>query len=182
VANTGYNSILDRLPAIDTMGTDALTAARQQAVQKANLAANSSSSYSSVPNYSSSVSATGQRQAILSYAQKFLGTPYQWGGSNPQSGFDCSGLVQYVLGQNGVKIARTSQEQARAGKRTSISSLQPGDLVGWDEGGNTGVGHIAFYMGNGQILESPHTGADVQTRSLNSGGWDKNAFGISMSY
>lgn len=122
---------------------------------------------------------TGKRAAVIAYAKQFLGTPYVWGGSSP-GGFDCSGLMQYVFGKNGIPLQRVAFQQAAQGEHTSISNLQPGDMVAWYEG-NT-VGHIALYLGNGQILEAPHTGANVRIRSLGKGGFDTYAFGVHMNY
>lgn len=125
------------------------------------------------------INATGVRASILGLARQYLGTPYKWGGSAP-GGFDCSGLIQYVLKQNGITIPRVSYQQAQAGARTDISKLKPGDLVAWDNSSrNNGADHIAFYLGNGQILEAPKPGAAVRTRTL---GANEHAWGVAMNY
>lgn len=123
--------------------------------------------------------ASGKRSAIISLAKQYLGVPYVWGGSTPR-GFDCSGLVQFVLGKNGVSMPRVAFQQAGRGKHVPISELQPGDLVGWYRGND--IPHIAIYLGNGQILEAPRTGLNVRIRSLGKGGFDSGAFGVKMSY
>lgn len=125
---------------------------------------------------------SGVRDQIVSLAMRYLGTPYVWGGTRP-GGFDCSGLVQYVFGKNGVKLPRISYQQADAGHKVSIKNLQPGDLVAWDENSrNPGADHIAIFAGyrNGkpEIIEAPHTGADVRLRIL---GADEGAWGVSMN-
>lgn len=103
--------------------------------------------------------------AIVNTAQKFLGVPYVWGGTSP-SGFDCSGLMQYVFAQNGIVIPRTSQEQSRAGVPVGKSELQPGDMVFFsNEGLND---HVGMYIGNGQFIHAPHTGDVVKISDLNS--------------
>jgi cell wall-associated NlpC family hydrolase len=123
--------------------------------------------------------ATGTRADVVAYARKFLGVNYVWGGASP-SGFDCSGLVQYVTSKFGLHLPRISADQARSGKRTSIGNLMPGDLVAWDENGrNNGADHIAFYIGNGMILEAPHTGAQVRIRKL---GKNEGAWGVHLDY
>lgn len=123
--------------------------------------------------------ATGSRASLVKYAKKFLGVNYVWGGTSP-SGFDCSGLTQYVAGKFGIKLPRISADQARFGKRTSIGALQAGDLVAWDENSrNNGADHIAFYIGNGMILEAPHTGAQVRIRKL---GKNEGAWGVHLNY
>ncbi|MGH3437565.1 MAG: C40 family peptidase [Sciscionella sp.] len=80
-----------------------------------------------------------------------LGLPYVWGGTDPNKGMDCSGLTQWAYGQAGIKIPRTAATQT-VGEKVSMSDIQPGDLVIWS-------GHVAMYVGNGQMIEKPHTGA-----------------------
>jgi cell wall-associated NlpC family hydrolase len=105
--------------------------------------------------------------AAVHLAEHFIGTPYQWGGSSP-SGFDCSGLLQYVWGQQGVQIPRTTYEQFQAGTPVAKSKLQPGDAVyftGSDPQGDL-PGHVGMYIGGGKFVEAPHTGADVRVSNL----------------
>ena len=94
----------------------------------------------------------------------YLGTPYHWGGESP-GGFDCSGLLQYVWGKEGVQIPRTSQEQWQAGSAVKKSQLRPGDAV-FFEPGKGGPGHVGMYVGGGRFIESPHTGASVRISKL----------------
>jgi len=75
-----------------------------------------------------------------------MGTPYQWGGTAPGSGFGCSGLTQWAYAQAGVDIPRTAQEQA-VGTPVSQEQLLPGDLVVWD-------GHVAMVAEDGQMIEA----------------------------
>lgn len=129
--------------------------------------------------FTGSDNATGTRESLVKYAKQFLGTPYVWGGSGP-GGFDCSGLVQYVAKKFGLNLPRISNQQANSGVRTSISNLEAGDLVAWDENSrNVGADHIAFYIGNGYVLEAPHTGADVRIRKL---GKNEGAYGVHVTY
>lgn len=118
----------------------------------------------------------GARGRAEAFAKQFLGTPYVWGGANP-GGFDCSGLVQYVWKKFGLSLPRVSQQQAHSGQVTSLNSLKPMDLVLFNEGGNDGPGHVAFWLGNGMILEAPHTGAQVRIRHLGKG---ENVFGVHL--
>lgn len=127
------------------------------------------------------------RDKIISLGMQFLGTPYVWGGTTP-GGFDCSGLMQYIFGKNGVKLPRISYQQANFGTRVGLNKLQPGDLVAWDDSSrNAGADHIALFVGydkNGkpQILEAPHTGADVRMRTMTPGqGFDASAWGVSLN-
>jgi cell wall-associated NlpC family hydrolase len=97
--------------------------------------------------------------SVISYAEQFIGVPYVWGGTSP-NGFDCSGFVQYVYAHFGVSIDRTSQAQFGDGVAVSQSDLQPGDLVFFHDDGS-GPGHVGMYIGGGNIIHAPHTGATV---------------------
>jgi cell wall-associated NlpC family hydrolase len=115
---------------------------------------------SSGASASTGVAASGVGARAVSIASRFLGTPYRYGGSSPR-GFDCSGLVQYVYGQLGVKLPRTAAAQAGAVKRIPRSQARPGDLVLFPGGG-----HIGIYVGDGKMLDAPHTGTVVQIRKI----------------
>jgi cell wall-associated NlpC family hydrolase len=123
------------------------------------------------------MNAGSKRQQAVEFAKQFLGTPYVWGGTSPQ-GFDCSGLVQYVWKKFGVSLPRVSQQQAGAGKRIhDLDKLQPMDLVLMDNTPN-GPGHVGFWLGNGMILEAPHTGAVVRIRKL---GKNEAMYGVHLN-
>jgi NlpC/P60 family len=102
---------------------------------------------------------TGTQFATL--ALGYLGTPYRWGGSSP-SGFDCSGLVQYVLGRLGVAAPRTSEEQFGWAKPVSTSHLKPGDLVFLNFPGEQSPGHVMIWLGGDLVLQAPQQGQEVQ--------------------
>lgn len=125
--------------------------------------------------------ASGLRSAVLNMAKSFIGRPYRFGANGP-SAFDCSSLVQYTLKKMGVSVPRLAYQQANFGKQTSIKNIKPGDLVFWGNSRRTQGNHIAFYLGNGKILEAPRPGLSVRIRSL--GGWDKDdgAIGVRLDY
>lgn len=102
-------------------------------------------------------------QQIVNEAAKYLGVPYVWGGTTPK-GFDCSGLVQYVLKSLGISISRVSQTQYNEGVPVSKGDLQPGDLVFFESNGD--VHHIGIYAGNGMMLHAPRTGDVVRFQSM----------------
>jgi cell wall-associated NlpC family hydrolase len=106
---------------------------------------------------------------VAKYAKHLLGARYVWGGSSPASGFDCSGLVRYVYGHFGVRLAHSSFAQFTSGIRVSRGALKPGDLVFFD-----GLGHVGIYVGSGRFIHAPHSGTRVRIESL--GGWYSNGY------
>lgn len=115
----------------------------------------------------------GKVQSVLRRAMTLLGTPYRWGGTSPDSGFDCSGLVGYVFRTAlGIELPRVSREMARDGEAQLISdrnALAAGDLVFFGRKGR--VDHVGIYVGEGRFLHAPSTGKDVRVDSLITGYW-----------
>jgi cell wall-associated NlpC family hydrolase len=108
-----------------------------------------------------------QELKAATLVQKYLGTPYQWGGAHP-GGFDCSGLVQFVNSKVGISTPRTTYAQWDAGTPVGKKGLQPGDAVFFtgSDPMNGKPGHEGMYIGNGKFVEAPHTGARVQVSTL----------------
>lgn len=100
---------------------------------------------------------------IVNTAAGYLGVPYVWGGTTPD-GFDCSGLVQYVLNSLGINISRVTQTQVKEGVPVSKGDLQPGDLVFFESNGD--VHHVGIYVGNGMMIHAPRTGDVVRYQSI----------------
>jgi cell wall-associated NlpC family hydrolase len=121
------------------------------------------------------------KKKFLDTALKQVGDPYVYGAEGPNA-FDCSGLVQYSAQQAGIKnMPRTASEQYNATKNHPVSAkdLQPGDLIFPDAEFNEagGPGHVMIYVGNGQVVEAPHTGDHVKVISLSSvGGFHATRF------
>lgn len=112
-------------------------------------------------------------QAIVADANKYLGVPYQWGGTDPSTGVDCSGLVQDVFNDLGVSLPRTADEQSMVGTAVpSIGDAQPGDLVFFagSDGTATNPGHVGIYIGNGEMIDAPYSGADVRVEPVSDAG------------
>lgn len=99
-----------------------------------------------------------KQSKIVDIAKNYIGVPYVWGGTTPE-GFDCSGLVQYVFREAGIKLPRTSAEQGKVGEYIEKEDLKPGDLVCFP-------GHIGIYIGEGQFLHAPDVGQKVRINSL----------------
>lgn len=96
--------------------------------------------------------------SIVETALSFVGYPYVYAAANPAVGFDCSGFTSYVYGLHGISLPRTAAQQGQVGTVIPASQAQPGDLVAWTHGG-----HVAIYLGGGQIVHAstPATGVKV---------------------
>lgn len=92
--------------------------------------------------------------SIIATAKQYLGVKYQWGGSTPQTGFDCSGYVSYVFAQNGISLPRISRDQYTVGTKVSFEDFQRGDLVFFSVAGNGIVSHVGIYLGDGQFINA----------------------------
>ena len=114
--------------------------------------------------------ATGGGSAVVAAAQKYLGVPYAWGGTDPSTGLDCSGLTQRVYADLGISIPRTSSQQATAGKAVaSLAQAQPGDLVFFDNSSSRpGVDHVGIYIGDGKMIAAPQEGQTVSVQDVGS--------------
>ena len=102
-----------------------------------------------------SESAQSVRDSLVTVARAQLGTRYVLGGTTPK-GFDCSGLVRYVMSALKVELPRTAAQQARVGDEVSTdpSRLRPGDLLTFGRRGGRGVSHIGIYVGEGRYIHA----------------------------
>lgn len=108
---------------------------------------------------------------VLIRAIGLVGTPYRWGGNTPDSGFDCSGLVDYVFrSEADIALPRTSREIAAVdAPRVGRADLEAGDLVFFGRRGR--VNHVAIYVGNGRFVNAPDRGGTVRLDRLDGYYW-----------
>ena len=113
--------------------------------------------------YDTSTSAA-LRNAVVAYALQFVGNPYVYGGSSLTNGTDCSGFTMSVYAKFGYSLPHQSGSQSGCGTRVSLDSLLPGDLLFYSNGGS-GIGHVALYIGNGQVVHAstPSTGIKISS-------------------
>jgi len=116
----------------------------------------------------STTGATASESAVVSEAQKYIGTPYVWGGTDPSKGLDCSGFTQLVYGNLGVDLPRTASQQATAGSPVaSVAEARPGDLVFFDYSSQrAGVDHVGIYIGGGKMIAAPQEGESVKVQDV----------------
>ena len=99
-------------------------------------------------------------QTVAEFAQRFVGNPYVWGGTDLNRGADCSGFIGSIYRSFGYKLPRSSSELRSAGRKVSYSQKQPGDILCYN-------GHVAMYIGNGKIVHasSRKTGIKISQRA-----------------
>ena len=115
--------------------------------------------------------------AIYKEAQKYVGTPYVWGGSTPETGFDCSGYVCWVYNQNGYNVGRTTANGLwNKSQHISEAEAKPGDLVFFEGTYDTpGKSHVGIYLGNGMMVSA---GDPIKYADIHSSYWQKYLSGF----
>ncbi len=108
---------------------------------------------------------SGTATEIANFAYSFVGYSYVYGGASPSSGFDCSGLMYYVLTQYGYSMNRVADDQMKQGSAVDRSNLQVGDLVFF--GYNGYANHVGMYIGNGNFVHASTPSTGVRVNSLN---------------
>jgi cell wall-associated NlpC family hydrolase len=145
-----------------------LTAEQQATVQAKSVGG---SGGSTTGTFTGSTSTNGGQAAAFAVSK--LGCPYVYGGTGPcNSGYDCSGLAQAAWAAAGVSIPRTTYDDWSSLPHVSTSSLEPGDLILYD-----GEGHVAIYVGDGKIIDAPHSGAVVEEISMSESWYAENEDG-----
>jgi cell wall-associated NlpC family hydrolase len=120
---------------------------------------------------------TGQR--AVTYAESQIGKPYEWGAEGPDT-YDCSGLTMWAYAQVGVHLDHWTGYQWQEGARVSTSAMRPGDLAFFatDTSDPDTIHHVGMYIGNGQMVEAPYTGANVRISSV----WRPDLIGVVRPY
>jgi cell wall-associated NlpC family hydrolase len=124
------------------------------------------------PSTSSRSESNGAK--IVTIARRYIGTPYLWGGRQPD-GFDCSGFVQYVMLQAGISVPRNTHEQFRTGHPVERGRLQKGDLV-FFQTDTSGASHVGIYAGNQLFIQADAT-RGVKFSSLDHPYWKRTYLG-----
>ncbi len=108
---------------------------------------------------------------LVSTAMGFLGVPYRRGGSNAETGFDCSGFVRTIFEQaKGLALPRRANEQAAATEVIDKKDLQPGDLVFFNTM-RRAFSHVGIYVGDGKFIHAPRSGAKVRVEDMSGSYW-----------
>ena len=115
--------------------------------------------------------------AMLEEAEKYLGTPYVWGGSTPETGFDCSGYVCWVLNESGWDVGRTTANGLwQQSTKISEQEAKPGDLVFFEGTYDTpGASHVGIYVGDGMMISA---GDPIKYSNIHSSYWDGHLLGF----
>lgn len=114
-----------------------------------------------------------QADRAADHALTMVGKPYRYGGNNPNSGFDCSGLIQWSYGRAGVRLAHGTEHLRRQSRPISLGSLRRGDLLFFTQLGKKSS-HVAIYLGDDRFVHAPSTGKSVYVADLTNGYWKKH--------
>lgn len=136
--------------------------AKAKAEAEAKAAAEAAAAEAEAAVAKAAASSSGLGQQAVNLALEYVGVPYVWGGASP-SGFDCSGLIQYVYAQLGISLPHSSASMSTVGYQVSAAEAQPGDIV-WTSG------HVSLYAGNGMVVEAQQAGVPVHYTEM----WQNN--------
>ncbi len=119
------------------------------------------------------------RERVVQAGLGAIGTPYSWGGNDPDEGFDCSGLVLFIYREiAGLELPRTARQQRAAGDQVNTKQLKPGDLVFFSTSRRRGVtSHVGIYIGQDRFVHAPTSGSKVRVDSMKSTYWSKRFSG-----
>ena len=117
------------------------------------------------------------RGAILDTARAQIGLPYRTAGESPRDGFDCSGLVQWVYARHGIRLPRSTAEQAHSCRPVAWGQLRAGDLVFFTPSRKSDQLHVGIFDGRGSFIHSPRPGGRVREESIMAPYW-RTAFSM----
>jgi cell wall-associated NlpC family hydrolase len=132
----------------------------------------SHSALADLPALAPSATSAGAANDVLFRAMALVGTPYKWGGNTPESGFDCSGLVDYIYRHAAdILLPHSSREMATMSGRkvTRMAELASGDLVFF--GNRSGIDHVGVYVGKGRFVHAPNSGGTVRLDDIDGPYW-----------
>lgn len=109
-------------------------------------------------------------KVVVREAKELMGKPYKYGGRDPRTGFDCSGLVWYVYKKHGSSMPRSAREMYQLGDEVAKGDLEPGDLVFFDTEGPKPA-HVGIYSGRGRFVHAPSSGGRVREDELINNYW-----------
>jgi cell wall-associated NlpC family hydrolase len=111
---------------------------------------------------------------LTSSALDLIGIRYKWGGTTPESGLDCSGLVQFVFQQvTGVTLPRSTKDLSRVGSVVALADLRPGDLVFFNTR-RLAFSHVGIYVGDNRFVHAPRRGREVEVATIDQSYWQKH--------
>jgi cell wall-associated NlpC family hydrolase len=113
---------------------------------------------------------------LIQTAMDFLGVPYRNGGSDP-SGFDCSGLVQWVFARHGTMLPREVKDQYRVGRDVDLRDAEPGDLI-FFETVSRGASHVGMVIGEGRFIHAPSSNGVVRVEPYTANYWIRRFVGV----
>jgi hypothetical protein len=152
--------------------------APQQASRKPSAGSNATRTYQPPAGFPTFVDHSIGREEISIQAMALVGVPYRWGGNTPDAGFDCSGLVRYVVDRAAsVNLPRTTAEMSGRGESVDPGEVAPGDLIFFNTTGRP-HSHVGIYVGKLRFVNAPSTGGTVRLDYLTNPYWAKRFDGI----
>ncbi len=164
MTDAGIAALHARISAIHTQFVLPAPTAAAQASRPAGPSFASSLDRALATGTGASTAASPTAQRVLDIAKEWIGTPYVYGGNDPEKGLDCSGLVQQAFRRVGIELPRVTYDQVKQGTEVaSIAEARPGDLIfKVGDRGQRVNGHVGIYLGDGKWIEAPYTGANVR--------------------
>ncbi|KND55689.1 Cell wall-associated hydrolase (invasion-associated protein) [Candidatus Paraburkholderia kirkii] len=152
--------------------------APQQTARKSAASPNANRTYKPPPGFPTFVDHSVGREEISIQAMSLVGVPYHWGGNTPDAGFDCSGLVRYVVDRAAsVNLPRTTAEMSSRGESVEPDEVAPGDLIFFNMTGRP-HSHVGIYVDKLRFVNAPSTGGTVRLDYLTNPYWAKRFDGI----